>query len=127
MSDRTPQENDQENQRLIAVVGPCASGKSTLVRGLQQHGYNAREVNQEHSYVPTMWRHFANPDLLIYLDVSQEAASERRSSEAEAAWWDALSQRLQHARQHASLHIKTDDLAPGEVLDKVLSFLEHQD
>ncbi len=83
-------EQNQEDRPLIAVVGPCASGKSMLVEHLQQRGYNAREVNQEHSYVPTMWQRFTKPDLLIYLDVSQETASERRSSEADATWWEAL-------------------------------------
>lgn len=126
MSHTAKKETNQGNQPLIAVVGPCASGKSTLVRGLRRHGHNAREVNQEHSYVPTMWQRFTKPDLLIYLDVSQTAASERRSSEAEAAWWDALNQRLQHALRHADLYIETDDLTPAEVLDRTLSFLEQE-
>jgi len=119
-------DNTRENQPLIAVVGPCASGKSTLVKHLQQRGYNAREVNQEHSYVPTMWQRFTKPDLLVYLDVSQETASERRSAEADATWWHALNQRLEHASQHADLHIQTDDLTPREVLNRVLAFLEHE-
>lgn len=126
LSDRATRESNQENEPLIAVVGPCASGKSTLVKSLRQHGYNAREVNQEHSYVPTMWQRLTKPDLLIYLNVSQEAASARRSSEADAAWWDASNQRLQHALRHADLHIETDDLTPGEVLDRALSFLKRQ-
>lgn len=126
LSERVTQEPSQEAQPLIAVVGPCASGKSTLVENLQQRGYNAREVSQEHSYVPTMWQRFADPDFLIYLDVSQEAASQRRSAEADAGWWDALSQRLEHAAEHADLHIETDGLTPAEVLDRALSFLENQ-
>jgi predicted ATPase len=108
---------------LIAVVGPCASGKSTLVRALREQGYNAREVKQEHSYVETMWQQFTRPDLLIYLDVSQEVAGQRRAAEADAAWWDRLQQRLQHARQHADLHVNTDHLRPEEVIDRALSFL----
>ena len=115
-----------ENRPLIAVVGPCASGKSLLVSHLKQRGYRAREVNQEHSYVPTMWQRFTEPDLLIYLDVSQEIASERRSSEANAAWWDALNQRLQHAFNNADLRIDTDGLTPEEVLAEALSFLDQQ-
>jgi chloramphenicol 3-O-phosphotransferase len=119
-------ENSPENQFLIAVVGPCASGKSTLVKQLLQRGYNVREVNQEHSYVPDMWQRFTKPDLLLYLNVSQETASERRSAEADATWWNALNQRLQHASQHADLHIDTDDLTPREILNRVLAFLDHQ-
>jgi len=55
---------------LLAVVGPCAAGKSTLIEGLRQHGYQARHVAQEHSYVPEMWKLLTSPDYLIYLDVS---------------------------------------------------------
>jgi len=117
---------DGESRPLIAVVGPCASGKSLLVAQLEQRGYRAREVNQEHSYVPTMWQQFTQPDLLIYLDVSQEVASKRRSSEANAAWWDALNQRLQHAFDNADLRIDTDGLTPEEVLAEALSFLDQR-
>lgn len=108
------------------MVGPCASGKSTLVEGLRQQDYRAREVQQEHSYVPSMWQRVTKPDLLIYLDVSQDVASDRRSSEANAAWWEALNQRLEHARRHAHLYVDTDDLTPAQVLCRVLAFLEEQ-
>jgi thymidylate kinase len=107
------------------VVGPCASGKSTLVEALQAHGYDAHEVTQEHSYVPTMWQRFTKPDLLIYLDVSQEVAIQRRASESKVAWWDKLKRRLQHARQHADLCIQTDNLCSHEVLNRALAFLQH--
>ena len=111
---------------LVAVVGPCASGKSTLVERLSEAGYYAREVNQEHSYVPSMWQRFTNPDLLIYLDVSQEVASERRRSEAAAAWWGAMRDRLRHAREHADLRIDTDRLTPEEVEEEALAYLEDE-
>ena len=39
----------------IAVVGPCASGKSTFAKALKAAGYEARHPAQEHSYVPNMW------------------------------------------------------------------------
>jgi thymidylate kinase len=117
-------EGIQGKHPLIAVVGPCASGKSTLVKALQERGYNAREVTQEHSYVKTMWQRMTRPDLLIYLDVSQEVAGRRRAAEADVAWWRELERRLRHARQHADLRIKTDDFSPEEVLDRALSFLE---
>jgi hypothetical protein len=108
---------------LIAVVGPCASGKSALVNALRERGYNAREVCQEHSSVPTMWQRITRPDLLIYLDVSQAVAGQRRKAESQVAWWDKLTQRLQHARQHADLCIQTDDLCMEEVLSAALAFL----
>ncbi len=97
-----------------------------LVKALREASYNAREVNQEHSYVPTMWRRFTEPDVLIYLDVSQAVASQRRSSEAGAAWWSAMKERLQHARQHADLLIETDGLRPRDVVKEAISFLERR-
>lgn len=108
---------------LIAVVGPCASGKSLLVRALRERGYNAREVVQEHSYVPAMWQRITQPDLLVYLDVSGEVADQRRPSGAGADWWVELEHRLRHARQHADLYVRTDELTPHEILDRVLAFL----
>jgi hypothetical protein len=74
-----------------------------------------------------MWQRITRPDLLIYLDVSQAVAGQRRSAESQVAWWDKLTQRLQHARQHADLWIHTDDLSAGEVLNTTLAFLrQHQ-
>ena len=35
----------------IAIVGICASGKTTLVRGLREAGYDAYNVAQEHSCI----------------------------------------------------------------------------
>ncbi len=116
--------NRDEKRPLIAVVGPCASGKSTLVQALRARGYNTREVVQEHSYVPTMWQLITQPDLLIYLDVSWEVSQQRRPIDTGTDWWDELAQRLRHARQHADLYIHTDLLTPQEVLDRVLIFLE---
>jgi len=128
LDDREPgnskREGGLEERPLIAVVGPCAAGKSTVVSALREQGYNAREIKQEHSYVETMWQRFTRPDLLIYLAVSQEVAGQRRAAEADAAWWDRLEQRLQHARRHADLHIDTDRLGPEEVVEKAMSFLE---
>ena len=125
LSDRSRGESNRGERPLIAVVGPCASGKSTLVKALQERGYDAHEVTQEHSYVPTMWQRITKPDLLIYLDVSQKVASQRRASQSNVAWWSKLEQRLEHARQHADLCIQTDGLCAQEVLDRALAFLQH--
>ena len=115
---------EREERPLIAVVGPCASGKSLLVRALRERGYNARQVVQEHSYVPRMWQRITQPDLLIYLDVSWEVACQRRPTYAKADWWAELAHRLHHARQHADLYIHTDGLTPQEVFERTLAFLE---
>jgi len=116
---------EEEKHLLIAVVGPCAAGKSLLVQMLRELGYNAREVAQEHSYVPSMWQKLTQPDLLIYLDVSWETARRRRQTDAKADWWSEQGRRLHHARQHADLYIKTDELTPEEVIQTTLAFLEN--
>jgi cytidylate kinase len=114
----------QEEYPLIAVVGPCTAGKSTLVRALRERGYNAREVVQEHSHVPAMWQVFTQPDILIYLDVSWEIAHQRRHTDAGERWWSELARRLRHARENADLYISTDELTPEQVLQRTLDLLQ---
>ena len=61
--------NDDQPPLHIVIVGPCASGKTTLVRGLWARGYSgARVVAQEHSGVIDLWKRRGQPDVLIYLD-----------------------------------------------------------
>lgn len=114
----------QEKSPLIAVVGPCASGKSQLVRALRERGYNAREVLQEHSYAPAMWQRITQPDVLIYLDVSEDVARQRHPTNAPRGWWDTLAQRLRHARQHADLYVDTDGLTIQQIVERASAFLD---
>ncbi len=112
---------------VIKVVGPCKSGKSTLVAGLRAAGYAARSCGQEHSEVPAMWQRIAPPDCLIFLDVTPET---QRARVNRSDWTDDLmaiqQRRLAHARQHADLVVATDVLAPQQVLGQVLAFLEQR-
>jgi deoxyadenosine/deoxycytidine kinase len=109
----------------IAVVGVCASGKSSLVRALREAGYDARHVAQEHSYAPQMWRRIVRPDILIYLDVDFETLTQRRRQlrfgPAELA--EQL-RRLAHARAHCDLYVDTSSLSVDEVRTAVFDFLE---
>lgn len=102
----------------------CASGKSTLVTGLRQLGFNARQVLQEHSYVPYMWRRITNPDLLIYLDCSVETTRARRRDRGFEVWLlEEERRRLTHAREHCDLYIVTDELDPKQILARAVEFL----
>lgn len=102
----------------------CASGKSTLVAGLRARGFNARQVLQEHSYVPYMWQRITNPDLLIFLDCSIETTRARRDDRNFEAWILVEERRrLQHAREHCDLYIATDELSPEEILERAVEFL----
>ena len=109
---------------LIGVVGPCGSGKSTLIAGLERSGYRCRHIAQEHSYVPAMWQIISKPDILIYLDASFLVSTAR----AELDWQEKDHQeqlrRLAHARQHAHLYIDTDALTPQQVLEQALNYLQ---
>jgi cytidylate kinase len=111
---------------LIGVVGPCGSGKSTLIVGLESTGFRCRHIAQEHSYVPYMWERITNPDLLIYLNSSFEVSTQRRKLNWNEAEYREQLQRLAHARQHADLIIETDDLSSAQVLERALNFIKPQ-
>jgi GTPase SAR1 family protein len=106
----------------IAVVGPCASGKTTLVNRLQELGFDARNIAQEHSGVKTLWRK-AGPDVLVMLDASLPVIRQRRK----VPWGEerliAQRERLRDAREHASLYIQTDPLTREEVAGRVLDYI----
>lgn len=104
----------------IAVVGPCAAGKSTLTQLLQERGFQAKQVVQEHSFVPDMWRIFSRPDALIYLDASFEVCARRKKLDWNSQEHAEQLRRLEHARKSCDIYILTDTLSPEEVLDKAL-------
>lgn len=109
---------------LIGIVGPCGSGKSTLIRGLEKYGYACRHIAQEHSYVQAMWQKITKPDILIYLNASFPISTARRKLNWQKKDHDEQLRRLAHARQNAHLIIETDDLTPEAVLQKALDYLK---
>lgn len=108
----------------VKVVGPCKSGKTTLVTGLRALGIPARAAAQEHSGVPDTWQRFAPARWLVYLDVSVAAMKQRSGRDD---WTEEIlaeqRHRLSHARQHADLIIDTAELPADEVLQRVVAFL----
>ncbi len=109
----------------LALVGPCAAGKSTLAEVLRAAGYVVRHVAQEHSHVPDMWRRLARPDLLIFLDVSYEAALARRPRGMGGPdWMVEQADRLAHARAHCDFYLDTSPLSIPEVAGRVFAFLD---
>lgn len=107
----------------IAIVGPCASGKTMLVGRLRALGHDAHECAQEHSAVPTMWRRITDPDILIYLDATLPTIAQRRRIDWGEEVLAELHRRLRHAREHCDLYIATDGLTPEEVLERALGSL----
>ncbi|HUG33624.1 MAG TPA: hypothetical protein VMJ90_02550 [Anaerolineales bacterium] len=112
---------------LIGVVGPCGSGKSTLILGLEKRGYACRHIAQEHSYVQAMWQIISKPDFLIYLQSSFEISTARRKLDWQEKDYNEQLRRLAHAREHAHIIIPTDDLTPEDVLQKALDSLHKHD
>jgi len=109
---------------LIGVVGPCGSGKSTLIAGLEQNSYTCRHIAQEHSYVQAMWQIITNPDILIYLHSSFQNCTIRRKLNWNESDYTEQLRRLAHAREHADIVIDTDELTPARVLQTALTFLQ---
>ena len=117
---------DDDSRPLIGVVGPCGSGKSTLIAGLEKHGYRCRHIAQEHSYVKYMWQVITNPDILIFLQCSFENSTSRRKLNWLPADHEEQQKRLSHAREHADLIIDTDSLNVDDVLAQALNFLKER-
>ncbi|HLF74399.1 MAG TPA: hypothetical protein VI524_08640 [Anaerolineales bacterium] len=115
-----------DTRPLIGVVGPCGAGKSTLIAGLEKHGYVCRHIAQEHSHVQAMWHIITRPQLLIYLHASFPVSTARRKLNWRQEDHDEQLRRLAHARQHADLSIDTDDLTAEQVLQRALDFLTSQ-
>ena len=109
---------------LIGVVGPCGSGKSTLIAGLEKNNYACRHIAQEHSYVQAMWQIISKPDLLIYLHSSFENSTQRRKLNWHEKDYQEQLRRLTHAREHAHLVINTDNHTPEQILQLALDFLK---
>lgn len=107
----------------IVVVGPCASGKSTLVNGLRNHGYDALVSGQEHSDIHYLWRR-SSPDVVIGLDITLEEIRQRRADEEWPAWLYARQQdRLRDAMAAADLVIDTTSAEASQVLAQSLAYL----
>jgi cytidylate kinase len=114
------------NRPLIGVVGPCGSGKSTLIAGLEGHGYACRHIAQEHSYVPSMWKVISKPDILIFLYASFPVSTSRLKLNWQVKDYEEQFRRLSHAHEHAHIIIDTDDLTPEQVLQKALAYLDER-
>lgn len=96
--------SERRRSARVAVVGPCAAGKSTVVAALRRAGWDAHQPAQEHSGVPDMWRRLTRPDVTVYLDASLATIKAHRPDlELDEAGLSRLNERLALARAHAHL------------------------
>jgi hypothetical protein len=108
----------------IVVVGPCASGKSTLVGNLRPKGYAIRTCAQEHSHVPKLWLKYCRAETLIYLDAGVEAIGRRQGrSDWTPERLAEQHRRLADARQNCDFYLYTDELSREQVADRVEQYL----
>ena len=99
----------------IVIVGPCASGKSTLAESLVRLGYQARVVGQEHSDIQRLWeRH--HPTVVIALSASLETVRARRGRTWSQAVYERQQQRLRPAMAAATVILDTERLSPTATL-----------
>ena len=112
--------------RRIVVVGPCASGKSTLVTALRALGYDAHVSGQEHSEIAMLWQH-SQPDVLIALDVDITAVRDRRGDSWPEWLHDLQVRRLAAASRAADLTVDTTTLSAQAVVARVIAYLERLD
>lgn len=104
-------------------MGPCKSGKSLLKDALEDLGFSASHIAQEHSFAPQMWQIISNPDFLIFLDVDY-SASVARGLNWTIKDYETQIHRLGHAKTNADVEIKTSLLSPQQVLAEALSALK---
>jgi len=112
--------NPAQSPQTLVIAGPCGSGKTTLVKDLALSGITARQVSQEHSFVPDMWMKLSHPDILIFLDASYETCKHRKQFQWTTDEYFEQKRRLRHARAHCDIYIQTDGKSPQQVLLMVL-------
>lgn len=106
----------------IAVVGGCASGKTTIAAELRSRGLDAYVVGQEHSGVASLWNH-REPDFVVFLEVPLAAVRERRDQNWPEWLYVAQQQRLRQACDSADVRANTADLSVEQTLATILSAL----
>ncbi|MFP4200395.1 MAG: hypothetical protein ACLFS8_03150 [Clostridia bacterium] len=104
------------------IVGPCASGKTTLAEALRELGYDAQSMAQEHSSIRRMYAR-RDRDYLIYLDVGYDEIRRRRHISWGPNHLMRQRRRLRWAKEDADLVIDTDGKRPRQVLAEVLAFI----
>lgn len=114
-----------DRRRLrIAFVGPCGSGKSTVVHQLRALGIDARMPAQEHSGIANMWQRLLHPDVLFVLDAPNEILRERRPGiDLHDDYLAEQRRRMAHAYAHAHTTFDTSELTPEAIVTSVLAII----
>ena len=109
----------------IAVVGTCASGKTTIVSELRRLGYDAYVVSQEHSIVRDLWLHL-KPDALVFLHADYQTICRRRGGSWPLWLFDLQGERLANAREHADVVLDTSLMSIEETVATIVGFAQRR-
>lgn len=112
----------QPHPQTIVLVGPCASGKTTLARELGKSGVAVRICGQEHSSIRELWR-LMEPDVLVALAIDLPTLRARRHPGWPEALFATQLGRLATAYDAADLVIDTRVATPDEAAGLVLRHL----
>lgn len=123
VSERSLHHHPVDDRRKIVLVGPCASGKTTLAHNLEARGHDVRICGQEHSGIRDFWR-LMDPDVLVALDVDLPTLRLRRSSAWPEHLYDVQRGRLASAFAAADVVVDSASNDADAVADRVLSWLE---
>jgi cytidylate kinase len=110
---------------VIAIVGPCASGKSTLAENLRAVGFDARVSGQEHSEVATLWKRL-RADVVVALHIDIETLRARRGETWSQSLFESQLRRLRNAYDAADIHINTVAQSESEAVAEVTRSLNNQ-
>lgn len=116
-------ERSSKDSRRVVVIGPCASGKTSLVTSLQRLGYDAHASGQEHSEISELWRHL-DPDMLVGLHIDLDTLRRRRSATWSGRLYERQLLRLASGYEHADLLIDCDYIDQETVIQQVVAWLE---
>lgn len=114
---------DSSTFPTIIVVGPCASGKTTLARELAKSGIPVRICGQEHSSIRELWRTM-NPDVLVALAIDLATLRARRHDRWPEHLFSVQQQRLASAFATADLVIDTSRVRPDQAALMVRRLLD---
>lgn len=109
----------------IVLVGPCASGKSTLAHELEEAGIVVRVCGQEHSSIRDFWRKM-NPDVLVALSIDLPTLRSRRHEEWPETLFAVQQRRLASAFECADLVIDTSRESPEGAAQLVQRYLRER-
>lgn len=107
----------------VAVVGGCASGKSTIAERLRDLGYDAYVVGQEHSEIEDLWRR-QSPDRVVFLETSLEAVRQRRDRYWPEWLFHRQVKRLAWARKHADVIVNTEETSEEDAMEAILTGIQ---